>query len=119
MYPVAFYRIYGGNNLPFNIFIYLRGCAVEGVILQLYHLLSKKVRLTLHHISSVIHFAFQPTLQASLRRKLPRRHQTSQTTLELIKKNKSSTPSTMDVLLNCMVHLSKSIMKPLPNSSMT
>jgi hypothetical protein len=94
------------------------GCVVEGGSLELYHL-SKKVRLTLHLISSVVRFTFQPTLEASLQRKAPLRHQTSQTALELIKKNQLGTPSTTDVQSNCMVHPSKSKMKSSPNSNMT
>jgi len=46
------------------------GCVVE----------AKKVRLTLHHISSVA----QPTSQANLQRELPRRHQMSQNNEELV-----------------------------------
>ncbi len=45
MFPATLCPIYGGSNLPVDISTYLRGYEIEGGSLQVYHLLSKKVRL--------------------------------------------------------------------------
>lgn len=76
------------------------------------HICEGSLSIIYHRYITSRSFTFQPTLQASLQRKLPWCHQMSQTTLELIKKNKFSAQSTMDILSNCMVHPSKSMMKP-------